>query len=248
MKALILAAGMGRRLQPYTKEKPKAMVEIFGKPMILRVMDFLKQNGISGFIVNVHHHSEMLKEFLMNCPYHKEIEISDESRKLLNTGGAIYKALKEFDTGSTFLCYNVDVLSDICLNTFFNHHQQNGALATLAVKNRSTSRYLLADNYMQLTAWKNMKTNETIWCQHTNKELNEFAYSGIQYINRKMLPYLHNYVKEINQDVFSIIHAYLRIAKKIPIKLYDHSPDFWVDLGKSNDYPLPEIYKKYLPS
>ena len=92
MKAMILAAGVGNRLKPLTDAKPKALVEVGGQPMIGSLIYRLSEQGITAFIVNVHHFSAQVIDYLKSVEFKGfEIAISDESSKLLDTGGGLFK-------------------------------------------------------------------------------------------------------------------------------------------------------------
>ncbi|MGB1243748.1 MAG: sugar phosphate nucleotidyltransferase, partial [Chitinophagales bacterium] len=162
MKAMIFAAGLGTRLRPLTNDKPKALVEVNGKPLLEIVILQLKRYGFRDIVVNVHYFAKQIIRFLEaknNFGIH--IQISDESDLLLETGGGLQKA-KHFlcSDDEPFLVHNVDILSDINLKALYQSHLEGSPLATLVVRNRKTSRYLLFDETNRLCGWKNVKTGE----------------------------------------------------------------------------------------
>ncbi|WP_289865328.1 sugar phosphate nucleotidyltransferase, partial [uncultured Muribaculum sp.] len=104
MKAMIFAAGLGTRLRPITDNKPKALVEVGGVPMLRRVIENLKRYEIDEIVVNVHHFPDRIKEYLsVNDNFGVKLHISDESDKLLDTGGGILKAREWLDGDEPFL-------------------------------------------------------------------------------------------------------------------------------------------------
>lgn len=107
-RAMVLAAGLGTRMQPLTNSIPKAMVEVAGRTLIDRVIDRLEQAGVHTVIVNVHHHADALERHLRtrNFPH---IEISDERRQLLDSGGGVKRALNLLG-GEPFFVMNADTL------------------------------------------------------------------------------------------------------------------------------------------
>lgn len=113
MKAMILCAGLGTRLRPWTLSHPKALVPVGGVPMLERVIDKLRSQGFDYIVVNVHHFPEQIVDFLRQRDLGVKIAVSDESDRLLDTGGAIMKAeeLLRFSDGPV-LVHNVDILSD----------------------------------------------------------------------------------------------------------------------------------------
>ena len=146
MKALILAAGLGTRLMPLTADIPKALVKVGGMTLLERAVRKLDSEGFSEIIVNVHHHGPKVIEFLAQLEVPGvNIAISDETGQLLDTGGGILKARWFLDGKEPFLVYNVDIITTLSLRKLFDDHLHNQCLATLAVSDRETSRYLLFD-------------------------------------------------------------------------------------------------------
>src|ERR1700685_1486169 len=146
MKAMILAAGLGTRLRPLTDDRPKALVEVAGHTLLEITLRRLQQFEIREVIVNVHHFADMVVEYLKkNDNFGMQIEISRED-VLLDTGGGLKKAAWFFEgSDEPFILHNVDVISTIDLHRMMQFHAEHQALATLAVKDRETSRYLLFD-------------------------------------------------------------------------------------------------------
>src|SRR5579862_8740679 len=154
MKAMILAAGLGTRLRPLTNDRPKALVEIQGHTLLEITLKRLRSFGVSDVIVNVHHFADMVVDFLeANDQFGMHIEISKEE-ELLDTGGGLKKVgyffQSQVENDGPFILHNVDVLSSIDLGKMLLQHDRSGALATLAVQQRKTSRYLLFDEQGQL--------------------------------------------------------------------------------------------------
>src|SRR5215471_10184664 len=155
MKAMILAAGLGMRLRPLTDNRPKALVEIAGRTLLEITLSRLRAFGIHEVIINVHHFADMILEYLKtNDNFGLRIEVSREE-VLLDTGGGLKKAAWFFledpsRLDSPFILHNVDVISTIDLRKIVQFHNENQALATLAVQERQSSRYLLFDEQLQL--------------------------------------------------------------------------------------------------
>src|SRR5271157_5943891 len=155
MKAMILAAGLGTRLRPLTDHRPKALVEIAGRTLLEITLSRLRAFGIREVIINAHHFAGMILEYLKtNDNFGMRIEVSREE-VLLDTGGGLKKAAWFFLEDSSrldepFILHNVDVISTIDPGRMVQFHADNQALATLAVQDRETSRYLLFDEQLQL--------------------------------------------------------------------------------------------------
>ena len=226
MKALILAAGLGTRLRPITNSIPKALVVVDGKPLLQHALEHLKQYGIDDVIINVHHFAEQIIDFLKNHHnFNMEIAISDESDELLETGGGLQKASWYFQDGEPFLVRNVDVLSNLNIESLFETHMKSNALATLVVRDRLTSRYLLFNQAMELCGWENRKTEERVNCRKEDN-LIALAFSGIQVLNPEIFPLI------TERGAFPVTDLYLRLATNHPIRGYLDNTSHWKDVGK----------------
>ena len=160
MKALVLAAGLGTRLKPLTDTTPKALIPVLGTPLIEILIKRLIANGCDEVVVNVHHFSQQIIDFLQQKEHFGiSIHISDESEKLLDTGGAIKKAGRLFSDDTPFLVHNVDILHNLDLRAFY-HQYAHQAEAVLIVSQRDTQRYLLFNDKDELVGWTNIKTGE----------------------------------------------------------------------------------------
>jgi len=170
MRAMILAAGLGTRLRPLTNDRPKALVEINGHTLLEITLTRLRSSGISDVIINVHHLADSIVEYLkINNSFGMKLEISREDI-LLDTGGGLKKAAHFFledELDEPFLLHNVDVISSIDIGRMIQFHLENYALATLAVQERETSRYLLFDRQLQLCGRRSSDW-ETNWCGRRN--------------------------------------------------------------------------------
>lgn len=162
MKAMILCAGLGTRLKPWTLEHPKALVPVNGIPMLKRVSDRLTVMGFDDQTFNVHHFATQIINYVSEDNLKaKSVHISDESECLLDTGGGILNAEKFLSADSApFLVHNVDILSDADLRSLYDEHVKSGRDVTLLVSDRHSDRKLVFDNCMKLKGWMNLKTGE----------------------------------------------------------------------------------------
>ena len=226
MKAMIFAAGLGTRLYPLTLHKPKALVEIAGKTLLQMAVEKVSQAGYHDLVINVHHFGDQIIEYLeKNNNFGLNITISDERNQLLDTGGGILKAAPWLSGDEAFLVYNVDVLSNIDLQLFRKYHLEQGGLVTLAVRQRNTARYLAFDETMQLSGWRNIKTNDEI-VSRSMLNCKLLAFSGIQLIE----PAIFKLITETGS--FPLIPLYLRLAAEQRIMGYRDHSTLWMDLGK----------------
>lgn len=162
MKAMILCAGLGTRLKPWTLEHPKALVPVAGVPMLKRVSDRLCSMGFDDQTVNVHHFASQIVDYLSeNNLKVNHVNISDESECLLDTGGGILHAENFLSSDSEpFLVHNVDILSDADLRSLYDEHKKSQRDVTLLVSDRISDRKLVFDREMKLKGWKNAVTGE----------------------------------------------------------------------------------------
>ncbi len=231
MKAIVFSAGLGTRLQEETRSKPKALVEVGNKPLLAHVIEKLKSEGISDIVVNVHHFSELMLDYLRHRNFGVNIAVSDESSKLLDTGGALKKAAPLLHKkGEPVLMYNVDVISTISIGDLYNEHVQSGALATLAVRNRETQRYFKFSSDKRLVGWINKKTGEKkISVPEQFENAVEMAFSGVHIASSEIFNLLPD------DDYFSMTGLYLNLAYNHLIKGFFDQSDLWMDVGKPKE-------------
>lgn len=227
MKAMVFAAGLGTRLQNETAGKPKALVDVAGKPLLYHAIGKLKKAGVTEVVVNVHHFAGKVIEYINSTDFGIKIHISDERQLLLETGGGLKKAAPFFTGTEPILIYNVDILSNIDLSLLIADHLKTGALATLAVRERETQRYFKFDAEKQLVGWINKKTGETkISRPEVFDMAEEMAFSGIHVVQ----PEIFGLMPEFER--FSIADFYLDVAKTHTIKGFYDTSDLWIDVGK----------------
>jgi mannose-1-phosphate guanylyltransferase len=229
MKAMILAAGLGTRLRPLTDDRPKALVQVAGRTLLEITLRRLQRFGVREVIVNVHHFADMVVEYLKkNDDFGMRIEISREE-VLLDTGGGLKIAARFFQLGADgepFLLHNVDVISTIDLHRMLLFHRQNHALATLAVQERETSRYLLFDEHGGLCGRRTGR-DRAPEIVRPSVELQARAFSGVHAISPRLLTMIEE------EGAFSIIATYLRLAAQgEKIGAFPADEYYWQDLGK----------------
>lgn len=231
MKAMILAAGLGTRLRPLTNDRPKALVTVGGRTMLEIVLRRLWGFGVRDVVVNTHHYSEAILAYLKaNDNFGMRIEVSPESI-LLDTGGGLKNVASFFLNASgspqePFLVHNVDVLSTIDLDRMMRFHAEQSALATLAVQDRRTSRYLLFDEEGELCGRRGDR-DEMPELVRPAREVEALAFSGIHIISPEL------FAKMEEEGCFSIINTYLRLASMgEKILAFPSNEYYWRDLGR----------------
>ncbi len=225
MKAMILAAGLGTRLKPFTEKHPKALAVVNGKPLLQRNIEYLASFGVNEITVNVHHFADQIVDFIHSHSLPGvTVHISDEADEVLETGGGLMRASKYLMGNEPFFLLNVDVLTDLDLLKMLQQHTSTGALATLAVTRRNTSRYFLFDENDRLCGWQNIKTGEQRTVIESLKYIPR-AFSGIHIID----PEIFSLVKQ--KGKFSMVDVYLDLANSRGIFGYDHTGGKFMDVG-----------------
>ena len=236
MKAMIFAAGMGTRLRPLTDNRHKALVEIEGCTLLEIALARLREFGIREVVINVHHFADKLVEYLeAHDHFGMRIAVSREE-ELLDTGGGLKKAAHFFlddaravEAEEPIVVHNVDVVSTIDLAGLAEVHAAKKALATLAVQERKTSRYLLFDEHMQLCGRRigDVATAEVV---RKSRQVLPLAFAGIHIVSPRL------FAKLTEDGPFSIITSYLRLAGEGEAVLGFRADEaYWRDLGRAED-------------
>jgi NDP-sugar pyrophosphorylase family protein len=255
MKVLIFAAGLGTRLRPLTDTKPKAMIEVGGKPLLEWLLMKLKREGFDDIVINVHYLGEQIVDFVKEKKFFgMKIAFSDELDLLRDTGGGIKHAERLLNDGEPFLVHNVDIVSNLNLRNLYDDcaagisgeeccHCGGDAgalseiLASLIVSKRDSDRRLLFDNGNNLKAWENLKTGEVkspyaeLAAEKAGslktKELKPYAFAGIHVIS----PKIFELMKDMPEK-FPIVDFYLSQADKFRIRAEYKEDLELVDVGR----------------
>ena len=244
MQAMIFAAGLGTRLKPLTDHMPKALVSVGGEPLLKRVIFQLKGAGFTRIVVNVHHFSGQIIDYLRSHDnFGMDIRISDETDKLLETGGGIKKAWPLFDPTEPILIHNVDILSNVDLKKFYQLETKDMIAARLLVSERKTKRYLLFDDTMRLVGWTNIETGEgkSPYKDLDPKKYRMYAFSGIHMVAPSLFPLMDD-----EPDKFPIMDFYLRHCDKVRIEGYVKNDLKLMDVGKQETLREAEDFLKNL--
>lgn len=243
MKALIFAAGLGTRLRPLTDNMPKALVPVGGKALLQHTIDKMRTAPVDCVVVNVHHFSEMVRNYLLSTDFGVDVCISDESSFLRDTGGAVLYARPLLSTplgNGSFLVHNVDILSNLDLNWFLSQHSSD-SLATLVVSKRETSRYLLFDDDMRMVGWTNVKTGEvrTPFSDLDISKCGKYAFAGIHHISESIFDL---FTQKKVSDRFSITDFYVDVCADCVIRGVVPEDFRMMDVGKIDSLPLADAF------
>lgn len=233
MDAMILAAGLGTRLQPLTEETPKALIEVGGVPLLERVARRLAAAGADRLIVNVHPQADRVARFCEDLAARLGVEVlvsrEDVGERPLETGGGLLHAASLFRREAPFLLHNVDVVSEVDLAALHATHPPD-ALATLAVHERETSRFLLFDR-AGLFGWENAVRGLSRTVRNPGAEFQRIAFAGIHTIAPAVFEHLEAAGYGADEP-FSILEAYLRLAAEGHRVLpHDVTGAFWIEVG-----------------
>ena len=232
--AMILAAGLGTRLKPFTDVHPKALALVNHKSLLQRNIEYLQANHIHNIVINTHHFAEQIAEAVSsNQGWGSNVVMSYE-KEILETGGGLLFALQHLQNEENFVLLNADVLTNLPLHKMIAQHLHNKPVATLAVSSRSSSRYLLFTDDNKLCGWRNTKTGEVKIAKET-AIYHEKAFSGIHVINHKLFELMQQF-----SGKFSIIDVYLHIAATQRVQAFSHDEYLFADVGKPESILLAE--------
>ncbi len=226
---MILAAGYGTRLKPITNQRPKALVPVGGKPMIEHILLKIKAAGFTHVIINIHHLGEQIANYLLaNNHFGLNIDISDESMNILDTGGGIKKVSHYIDNNEPFLVHNVDIFSNVDLQAMYRSHTNTNALATLLVSRRWRPRQLLFNKEERLCGWRNRETGavKSSIPDFNPASYEEYAFGGVHVISPEIFHLMQDWPEK-----FSIISFYLSTCVQNPICLYTEENLRLIDAG-----------------
>lgn len=202
---MVLAAGLGTRLRPLTNDRPKALVEIDGVPLLEIVLRRLEEAGCDEITVNGHHFAEQLADYLIRRQKRCQtrLHFSWEREEPLETGGGLWQARDFFTGPEPFLVHNVDVLSDLPLADLMAAHRAGGAVATLAVQARPSRRCLaFARDGQLLGRWSDQSGNSP-----TREIALPLAFCGIQAVSPRWFDLVEQ------PGPFALVDHYVRLAQ-----------------------------------
>ena len=219
MKAMIFAAGVGSRLKELTHMTPKCLMEVGGKTMLERVVDQLKEAGVTSVAINTHHHADQVADFVASRnDFGLEILLSHEPT-LLDTGGGLRKVASFFSGEKAFLVHNADIFSDIDLNHLIDEHRRRDAIGTLAVMERPSKRGLYVDTEDHIIGW----TQEETAAPEGSRLL---SFCGISVASHELFSHMPH------EGAFSIISPYLSAARATGRVFSENvTGAAWTDIG-----------------
>jgi MurNAc alpha-1-phosphate uridylyltransferase len=227
MKAMIFAAGLGKRLGKITENVPKALVDINGKTALQMAVEKCSAHGFNDIIINVHHFADMVEDEVIRLnKMGFKITVSDERERLLETGGGLFKARGFFDK-NPFL-----------ISALYRFHLEKKGIATLAVRNRPGNRFYLVDKSGQIRGWRNKATGEQILTGTMSEGLSEIAFSSMHIVDYEIFTYM-------TEGIYTMTDLYLKIASDHNIYTFRDDEGYWGDIGtpESLEY-VRKLFKK----
>ena len=218
MKAMILAAGLGTRLRPLTDNIPKALVPVANRPMIKRVIDYLKGYGMEAIVVNTHHHYRQIVDYLDGGkPFGIKIDVRVEP-EILGTGGAI-KNTEGFWDNEPFIVFNGDILTDIDLDQAYEDHRKSKGLVTLILHDREPYNQVSIDHSGKITDIAR------------GNAPGRLAFTGIHIMGPELLSHIPG------EGFSNIIDCYLTLIRSgKEIRYHITEGHYWNDIGTVNNY------------
>ncbi len=207
---MILAAGLGKRMQPITLKTPKPLIQIDNKNLLERAIDLLINHGIDEIVINVHHLRDQIKDFINKKKYKVKILISEERDILLDTGGGILNATRSFK--NPFIVINPDTLwSEIYCNELKD-------LEDLYLKNKKPCLLLVNKNLSFDDSFKgdfNLR-NGVI----SRDKSNEFIFTGLQILDKSVFSFVKEKIFSMNKIWDYLIEKNSLIGSESKQKFY----------------------------
>jgi NDP-sugar pyrophosphorylase family protein len=225
MDAMIFAAGLGTRLRPLTNDRPKALVEVAGVPVLERVARRLIDAGADRLIINTHHFSERVRDFVRSRDgFGVEVLLSEELDGPLDTGGGLARASTLFRRDRPVLLHNCDVLSNVDLQALVRAHTGDDAIATLAVLPTGTERYLVFDD-IGLCGYAPRAGGDDVCRRETAGTTRRRDFTGIHVVAPRLLDTLPAGTYSIMNHYFRLIEAGERVSS------HEQPGVDWLDIG-----------------
>lgn len=223
MKAMILAAGFGTRLLPYTENTPKPLFTISGRPLLDIIICSLQSSGCEAIVINTHHLYQNIDSFVASKQYTIPIHTRYEP-VILGTGGAI-KNVADFWDDNPFLVINSDIVTDIDLRDVYDFHLSNKYPVTMVLYDYEQFNNVLLDTHDFIVGFQDQGKDDSAAC------INRLAFTGIHVIDPEVLEFIPD------MGFSSIVDAYRNLVlsgKKI--KAYIAKNVWWKDIGTPERY------------
>ena len=241
MKALILAAGLGTRLRPYTDHTPKPLFTVAGKTLLDIAITKLIDAGCCAVIINTHHLHEQIEGFVARQTYAIPIQTRHEPR-ILGTGGAI-KNVSDFWSDQPFMVINADIVSTIDFKSVYDFHCQHSHPATLVLADDAEFNSVTCDGAGFVTGF----THSPLRAIHPAPAL---TFTGIQVLNPSVLDFISDEIPTSSIDAYNRM-----IAEGKKLRAYVAKDAYWKDIGSPERYRtavfetmITSVYQRFFPA
>lgn len=221
MKAMLLAAGTGRRMLPLTYAWPKATLPILGRPLILQKLQWLCAEGVDEVVINLHHMPERVRQVVRSGDHSGALTVHfSEESELLGTGGGLARVAHELRGEEPIVVSNSDFLADIDLGALLETHRASSHLATLVlIPWRPGYSRVVRDGDGRISALGAPESEEQAW-----------LFSGCHLIDPQVLELIPTEGPScIVNDVYRPLIEMQRLGS------YIH-PGFWWEFGSPSLY------------
>ena len=208
---MILAAGLGSRMQSLTKQTPKPLIKLGNRNLLDRAIELLINHGIEEIAINVHYLANQIKDFISEKKYKVKIIISDEQSSLLDTGGGILQATKSFED-KPFIVINPDTLWNK------NYSNEIEKLEELFFKKKKPCLLLVNKNLSFDSSFKgdfNLSANKV-----SRNSNNHFIFTGLQILDRGVFNFTKNKIFSMNEVWNNLINDKRLLAIESNQKFY----------------------------
>ena len=244
--AMVLAAGLGSRLGVLTQSRPKALVEVGGRPMLEHILGKLSGAGYGRFVINIHHFAPMVRSFLEGKEdFGLEIHLSEETPDLLDTGGGILHARPFLEGCGSFLVHNVDIFSNLDIGAFSMEASRKDGISSVLVSSRisRSGRYFLFDEDMCLRGWTDEKKGivRSPYPDFDPESCRRFAFNGVHMLSSGIFEAFEKAGLEDGTS-FSIADFYIDNCDRYPV--WGICPENLrvIDAGKISDLAYVEDF------
>ncbi len=222
MKALVLAAGLGTRLRPFTERTPKPLFTLDGRPLLGRIIDQLVAAGARTIAVNTHHLAEQIEDYLAAETFAARIILRHEP-EILGTGGAIRNTADIWGT-APFMVVNSDVATDIDLATVFRYHADHGHPATLVMRDDPAFNTVAVDAQENVVDFISADGN-------ARGDRRRLTFTGIQVLDPRVIDFI-----PVDGFAHSIDAFKAMLAAGQTIKAFIAAGTSWSDIGTPRRY------------
>jgi mannose-1-phosphate guanylyltransferase len=225
MKAMILAAGLGTRLEPLTQIRPKPLFPVLNRPLLGITIEQLRGMGATAIIINAHHLGEQIEQFVRGGEWGAEVQVRVEPQ-ILGTGGGIKNCADFLREAPFFVVVNADVYHTFDLSPAIRYHREKNNLATLLLCDHPRFNQVGIDGEGRIVSVRGESVKQSL-AQSQN-----LTFTGIHIISPKLLDAMPS------GGFFGIMELYMELASRGEAIRGYHimQGGYWRDIGKVDDY------------